>query len=128
MLRFSFMPGLGYWKSATSVPPAATITGYDRGQLEVLAAGLQLAHVVTPLEVSDPMVEAQLLHGPDADVVMLANWSGQPIPQLRVTIHGAAHAANVSASQGATLDVVHSGDDLLVTVPIDDVEAVVLRR
>jgi len=128
VLRFSFMPGMGYFTSAKSVPANAPITGYDPAQLEVLTAALKLGHVVSPLSVSDTMIEAQLLHGPKADVVMLANWSGRANPYVQVTIRGAAGVQSVTSSQGAAVARGEVGKDLVVTLNVDAVDALILEK
>ena len=121
------MLGLGYVKSAKIVP-TDTITGFDPKQLGVLMAGVRLARVVPPLDVSEPLVEAQLLRGPKADVVMLANWAYEDVPSLKVTIRGAAAAKRITASSGAPVRVSRHDKDVTVTLRVHQTEALVLRR
>ena len=127
VLRFSFMLGLGYVKSAKIVP-TDTITGFDPKQLGVLMAGVRLARVVPPLDVSEPLVEAQLLRGPKADVVMLANWAYEDVPSLKVTIRGAAAAKRITTTSGAPVRVSRNASDVTVTLRVHQTEALVLRQ
>jgi hypothetical protein len=126
VLRFAFMPGLGYVKSA-KVVPTDTITGFDPRQLSALVAAVKLAKVVTPLVVSEPLVEAQLLRGPKAEVVMLANWGYEDVPNLKVTIRGAA-AKRITTTSGAPLRMSRNANDVTVTLRIHQTEVLVLRR
>ncbi len=127
VLRFAFMPGLGYVKSARIVP-TDTITEYDSSQRAVLLTAVRLAQVQSPLTVSEPMVEAQLLHGPRADVVMLANWGYERLPAVRVVVRSSGAVSRVTSSSGAAVRTSWTGRDLTAVVPIDQVEALILRR
>lgn len=127
VLRFGFMPGLGYVKTAQ---PKATeiITGYDPAQLKVLTAGITLAGVQSPLKVSELLVEAQLLRGPKADVVVLGNWSGKEALPVVVTIKGAAGAKKISAASGSSVKVTKAGQDAVVSVTMGAAEVLVVGR
>ena len=127
LLRFAFMPGLGYVKTAQ---PKATeiITGYDPAQLKVLTAGITLAGVQSPLKVSELLVEAQLLRGPKADVVVLGNWSGKETLPVVVTIRGGASAKKISAASGAAVTVTKMGKDAVVTVTMGAAEVLVVQK
>jgi len=127
VLRFAFMPGLGYVKSA--VPQATeVITGYRAEQLPVLTAAVALAGIKPSLRVSERLVEAGLLRGPEADVVVLANWSGRALADLQVTVRGAGNAKRVESTRGAALATTVGEGDLVIRGPLDAADVWVLRR
>lgn len=127
VLSLCFMPGLGYVRTAQ---PKGTeiITGYDPAQLNVLTAGITLAGVQSPLKISELLVEAQLLRGPKADVVVLGNWSGKATLPAVVTIKGAASAKKISAASGAAVKVTRTGQDAVVSVTLAAAEVLVLQK
>jgi len=123
VLRYAFMPGLGYAKSADPGPERLTV-GYRPEQLPVLTAAATLAGVAPALEIDSLLVEAKLLSGPQRDVLVLANWSGEPMADLTVYIPGGSYraaravsGAEVALEQGAGL-----------SLPLDTTEVVILER
>jgi len=126
VLRFALMPGLGYVKSADPGPDTVT-TGYHPNQLSVLTAGLRLAQVEPPLALSTPLVEAQLLPGPQADVLVLANWSGADIAALDVTIRGGERYDSAESLGGSRLTAERREADLSFSLTLGETDVVVLK-
>ena len=127
ILRYAFMPGLGYVRSAT-IKPTEVLTGFKPEQQWLLSLPVRLAGVVAPLTASEPLVEAQLLKGPQADLVGLSNWSGVKVDELTVTIRDAAKIKRVTAVSGAALKTRRSGAALEIKLPLAEVDFVVLQR
>lgn len=127
VLRFAFMPGLGYVKAAA--PKATEVTtGYQAEQAPVLTAAIALAGVRSPIRVSGPLVEAALLQGPEADVVVLANWSGTAIAELRVTVVDPGAVSRVQSTRGAALATTVEAGSLVITGPLEAADVWVLQR
>jgi hypothetical protein len=127
VLRFAFMPGLGYVRAA-GPQPDQVITGYRPEQLPVLTAAITLAGIVAPISLSEPLVEAQLLRGPQADVIPLANWTLRTLDSLRVTVRNAAGIRTVESTRGVPLATSVQGADLLVSGPLEAADVWVLQR
>ena len=127
VLRFAFMPGLGYVKSAELSADKPTV-GYKAEQLAVLTVGLKLAKVVSPLEVSSPLVEAQLLRGSKADVVMLANWSGKDVSDLKVTVRDARGVTRVTSVERGAVKAAWQGNALTMSLPLGATDVLVLHK
>jgi hypothetical protein len=89
---------------------------------------VRLAGVVPPLTSSEPLVEALLLKGPQADLVGLSNWSGGKVDELTVTIREAARIKRVTAISGAALKMKRTGASLEVKLPLSEVDSLVLQR
>jgi len=127
ILRYAFMPGLGYVRSA-AIKPTEVITGFKPEQQWLLTVPVRLAGVVPPLTASEPLVEAQLLKGPQADLVGLSNWSGGKVNELTVTIRDAAKVKRVTAVSGVALKTKRTGAALEIKLPLADVDFLVLQR
>jgi hypothetical protein len=127
VLHLAFMPGLAYFRGAKGGAQDLK-TGFDPAKRALLTAGMKLAAVVAPLTVSEPLVEAQILRGPMADVVMLANWSGADLPLVTVTIRGASQRRTVASTSRAPLTVKREGPGLTVTLRLRDTDALVLPK
>ncbi|MBI2300421.1 MAG: hypothetical protein HYU66_16015, partial [Armatimonadetes bacterium] len=127
VLRFCFMPGLGYVKSAN--PPATSvITGYHPELLPLLTAALTVAKVARPVDVSEPLVEARRLTGAKADALVLVNWSGKELPGVTVTVRGAAAMKTAASTRGVRWQVTRKGRDLILRGKLAEAEVVVLRH
>ncbi|MCX7599657.1 MAG: beta-galactosidase trimerization domain-containing protein, partial [Armatimonadetes bacterium] len=127
VLRFAFMPGIAYVRSANPGPNRLTVD-YKPEQLSVLTAALTMARVASPIEVSEPLVEAQLLRGPTADVIVLANWAGKPLPKVKVTVREGQRIATAGSLSRGRLKVTRAGGKLSFELPLDATDVVVLRR
>ena len=127
ILRYAFMPGLGYVKSA-NIKPTEVITGFKPEQRWLLTLPVRLAGVVPPLAASEPLVEAQLLKGPQADLVGLSNWSGGKVDGLTVTIRDAGKIKRVTTITGTVVQTKRVGTSLEVKLPLAEVDFLVLGR
>ena len=127
VLRFAFMPGLGYVKAADPGPNRLTV-GYRSEHRAIVTAGLKLAGIEPRLALSEPLVEAQLLEGPQADVLAMANWCGRDIPSLKVTIDNGRRYASAESVSSGPLGLTPQGDGLVLTLPLGATDVVVLRR
>jgi hypothetical protein len=127
VLRFAFMPGLGYVKSAAPGPDRVTV-GYKPEQLSVLAAGLRLAGVEAPFVLSSPLVEAQLLHGPKADVLVLANWSGGDMASLMATLRDGRRYSAAESLTAGPLALQRQGRAVSVTLALGNTDVIVLSK
>jgi len=126
VVRYAFMPGLGYVKSA-DIKATGLITGHKREQHWLLTLPVQMAQVAPPLSVSEPLVEARLLTGPQADVVCLANWSGGDLGSLTVALRG-VRGRRITAVSGAAVRIRGMSTGTEVTLPLQDIEVLVVAH
>ncbi|MBM3472342.1 MAG: hypothetical protein FJX75_03590 [Armatimonadetes bacterium] len=127
VLRFAFMPGLGYAKSADPGPDRLTV-GYKPEQLPVLTAAARLAGVTPTLTIDSLLVEAQLLHGPREDALVLANWSGGPLADVRIAIPGKPVHKSARALSGAKVALSRDAKGISLSLPLDATDVVILTR
>jgi hypothetical protein len=127
VLRFAFMPGLGYAKSADPGPDRLTV-GYKPEQLPVLTAAARLAGTAPTLVTDSLLVEAQLLQGPREDVLVLANWSGGPLPSVPVTIPGRPGYKGARTLSGAKVTLSRDAKGVSLSLPLEATDVVILSR
>jgi hypothetical protein len=114
-------------KSAAPGPDRVTV-GYKPEQLSVLAAGLRLAGVEAPFVLSSPLVEAQLLHGPKADVLVLANWSGGDMASLMATLRDGRRYSAAESLTAGPLALQRQGRAVSVTLALGNTDVIVLSK
>ena len=93
--------GLDYVAPATVGKVGDMPKGYSSAIRTVLAAPAKLAGVARPVTTSNPLVEAQMMQGPNGKVVVLTNWSPAPITDLKVRFAGGDPVTKVRSLRGA---------------------------
>jgi hypothetical protein len=84
VVHFAFLPGLGYWKSATGKKDGLP-AGFSESQRRWVVWPAELAGVKPPVVADRPLVEAPLLVSEQGAAVTLLNWTGEPLEKLTVT-------------------------------------------
>ena len=77
VLLSGMFPGLDYWGSATANTNRFNMLKYPSAHRVFLKKRV-LGGILPRCETSDPCVEASLLEGPSADVLVFSNWTGAP--------------------------------------------------
>ncbi|NCO37425.1 MAG: hypothetical protein COZ06_28310 [Armatimonadetes bacterium CG_4_10_14_3_um_filter_66_18] len=126
VIRFGFLPALAYAKDAG---PSATqvVTGYLDHERRVITAAARLANVARPVECSVPRVEANLLTSPKGAVALLANWTGQPLEKLTVTLQPSQPVKTVESLKQGKLKATRRGKVLEVTLPLATTDMLFLK-
>ena len=123
------LPGLAYTKAGIPALP------YDRNEFAnflprdysadaraLISAALTQAGVVKRVECSEPLVEGDLLESRQGVVISLANFSGRPIADLRVTVRPNRAVSKVWSVQRGTLEhrAVEGGVQVQMPVGVAD--------
>jgi len=134
-----FFPGMAYAKPAIPMKPC------DRGStddamahfiptaFDLMAAHLILepigeAHVRPLVECSVPLVETSWIDAKAGIAVPLVNWSGAPIEELTVRVKNPGRpVGQVSAASESEARWKKDGDDIVVTLPLDVADLLILR-
>lgn len=134
-----FFPGMAYVKPSIPLRPA------DRGSTDdsmahfvPTAFDLMAAHLILgptrdagirpPVESSLPLVESGWIESERGIAVPLINWAGGPIEELTVRIENTdRRVGQVSAVSGAEVRWRHDGDDIVVTMPLEVADLLMLR-
>ena len=82
------LAGLAYLRPAMNESVHEFPTEFPSGLRDLITTPVRLAHVTSPIEASDPLVEAQFMTGPERTVAVLINWRQEPIDDLVVRFPG----------------------------------------
>ncbi len=126
-LRLAFLPALAYSRAA-EVSTRAVATGFPAPIRNLIASPVRLAEVQPPLEVSDPLVEANLMTCGAGAIVPLANWNPDPLERVDLRIQWRGQLKSVGSIKLGALKYKRDGDWLTVSLPLRDVDAVIVRQ
>ena len=117
VLFSGFFPGMSYIASSRNLPERGySARAFDPAYRDYIKS-LNLP-VQPRLSTSHPLVEASLIESPEADVITLSNWTGEPLANVTVTLRTApASGATQVFGKGASLgNSNRSGDTLTLDV------------
>ena len=115
-----------HWR--LGLPPARLDCASGTAERALVATAAAAAGVSPPVKLSVPGLYSSVLDAPGATLVFLVNASTRPVKQLTVALAGAETVGKVeSLRQGILPHRVEQGR-LVVDVPLQDVELLVLRR
>jgi hypothetical protein len=133
-IAYGFFPGWQYWMSTNDPNPGApqhpnTLPQHwGQAQVQLADAPADLANTPKPVMVSHDQVQADLLQSGKGIAITLLNWSGQPIPSLTVCIPNASSFTTVCTAQGVPIQTQVIGTSLQVTLPLNDVDVLMLQN
>ena len=78
------LAGMAYLTPAMTTSSQILPTAFPKTLRDFIATPVRWAGIATPIETSEPLVEAQYMTGPEGDVVVLINWQDKPIDDLVV--------------------------------------------
>ncbi len=82
------LAGIAYLKPAITESSQILPTDFPESIRRFLSVPAIWAGVVSPVQTSNPLVEAQYFSGPEGDIVVLINWCDEPIENLVVRFPG----------------------------------------
>jgi hypothetical protein len=82
------LAGIAYLKPAITESSQVLPTDFPDNVRRFLTLPAIWAHVISPVQTSDPLVEAQYFSGAKGDIVVLINWRDEPIKNLVVRFPG----------------------------------------
>ena len=125
-LRFGFLPAVAYARDAK--PSASKVTvGYVGPQRDVITAGARWAKVARPVVCSVARVEANLLSSSHGKVVLLANWTMQPISPLMVTIRPSGPVQSIQSIKQGRLPFQSVNGAIELTLPLGSTDMLLLQ-
>jgi len=126
VVAVGFLPGLAY--SPFKVGQKTLDEVWNPDLRKVFAEPLRVAGVEPLVEASVPVVEANLLTGPEGSAVVLANYTHRPIERLSLRLpRGAGHAiARAESAAGVTVAIRRDGDAVILDLPLDVADIVLL--
>jgi len=129
------LPGLAYVKQAIPVRP------YDRGEFahflpqdysaevrSLFEMALRLGGASKAVVCSEPLVDATAIASEHGVVVPLANYTGEPIERLSVTLRGLGEITGVRSMQQGDLALRREGDAVICDLPMGLTDFLVVSR
>jgi hypothetical protein len=105
-------------------------TDFDSAVKSIITLPVYTAGLVNsfPVKASNPLVDATVIDSPSGTVVSLANYSGRPIPNLKVTIKDIGRYSSVSPARASTVRLDQEKDLLSVSLPLEWGDMIIIRR
>jgi len=128
VVAVGFLPGLAYSPFKVGQTTLDEVWNADRRQ--VFAEPLKLAGIVPRVASSVPVVEANLLTGPEGSAVVLANYTHRPLERLVLRVAGGVGhpVARAESASGEAVTLRREGETLIVELPLDVADIVLLPR
>ena len=126
--HFAFLPGLSYFAPATPKVPVdrGTHAGASAHLIPTEFDPIVARLLQTPnrhITCSETLVEANIIDSPKGSVVILSNWSADPVEGLEVTLPTDLAAKKLTTATGAAVQ--KSGNT--ITLNLNIAEALILR-
>ncbi len=125
-LRFGFLPAVAYAKDAKPSTTKVTV-GYVGAERQVITAGAQWAKVARPVVCSVACVETNLLSSSHGRVVLLANWTMEPIRSLTVTVRPNGLVQSVESVKQGRLPFHRVNDAIEMALPLGATDILLLH-
>ena len=103
-------------------------TEYDSHARDVILWAVKQAGIVPDVTISAPLVEWTAIDSPEGTAIMLINWTGQTIRDLRVTVRGQLGGAMVSSVEQGRLTPEQNGDRWSVKLPLGLTDCIMIRN
>jgi hypothetical protein len=125
-LRFGFLPAIAYAKDGKHSASKVTV-GYVGHERDVVTAGARWTKVVRSVVCSMACVEANLLSSSHGRVVLLANWTMQPIASLKVGVRLNGAVQSVESIKRGRLPFRAINGVIEMTLPLDSTDMLLLQ-
>ncbi len=126
IIALGFMPMLAYGKLA-SFKPTTLEEKWPAGPREIIGMPLEAAKVKPVAAANVPVVETSLLTGPKGSVLVLANYTYQPIDSLAVDVTLSGPVSKAVSTEGVTLRMTQTVNGVRLELPLKWTEMVVLH-
>ncbi len=112
------LAGMAYLTPAMTTSSQILPTAFPKTLRDLITTPARWAGIATPIQTSDPLVEAQYMSGPEGDVVVLINWQDDPIDDLVVRFPDKRNIQSVRSLREAGPFKGHLHEQQGVTLPI----------
>lgn len=126
VVAVGFLPGLAY--SPFKAGQTTLDEVWDPDRRKVFGEPLRLAGIMPLVEASVPVVEANLLTGPEGSAIVLANYTHRPIERLSLRLpRGPGHGVTrVDSAEGVAVAVRREGEAVILELPLDVADIVIV--
>ena len=127
-LSYGFWPAINYLDSSDKGERGQLPSGWNEDLRRIVIAAPRVTRIIKPIELNTEVVEASRLDSAAGIAVTLLNWTNQPIGQLAVTIRDAGQVASVASVERGVLPFTRQGDSVRLTLPLRDVDVLMIRH
>ncbi|MDF2440863.1 MAG: hypothetical protein JWN98_1847, partial [Abditibacteriota bacterium] len=126
-VSYGFWPGASYYDSPQRTDPGRLPLNWSAALRAVATAAPRVTKVPKPLDVSVPVVEAARLDSAAGSAITLLNWTDRPLDAVTVTVRNAGAVRSVGSAESGALEFTREGESIRVTLPLRDVDVLMLR-
>lgn len=127
LVHFCWMPGLSYARSASGQEDGLPV-GFSDVLRDRITHPIRLARVRVPVTVDYALVETPVLVSEAGAALTLLNWSGRPIPRLRLQARLGFRPRSVQSVKQGPLEHGWSGDRVTLQVPLGAADIITFQR
>lgn len=126
VLCLGFQPMLAYGQMA-GFKPTTLEENWPARPRQLVAWALEQAKVTPAVRAGVPVVEATLLSGKEGSVIVLANFTYEPIDRLVVDVRLPGKPTSAKSVEHGELQVEPTADGVRLSLPLDWTDLIVLR-
>jgi hypothetical protein len=126
-ISYGFWAGVSYLETSQRGNRSRLPQNWDRGLQSAIAAAPRLTRLPRPVEVNIPGLEASRLDSAQGVAVTLLNWTDTPQENVQVVVRNAGAVRSVGSAESGTLQFTREGNNIRVTMPLRDVDVLMVR-
>lgn len=127
VIAFGFLPMLAYAQRA-GFRPTTLEEHWPEPPRRLIQFALDAGRVTPIAQCDHPVVETSLLTGPRGSVLLLANYTYQPIPSLVVDLKLDHPVTRAISTEGVNPQIEQTPTGVRLRLPLDWTDAVLLKR
>jgi hypothetical protein len=125
-VHFTWMPGISYFKSSTATKDKLP-EGFSEAIRGMITYPVQAAKVVPPVTVDRAMIETPLLLSEKGGAVTLLNWTGESVPQVKMTVEVPFAVKSVESVKQGKLEFARTDKGVACALPLAAADIVLFR-
>jgi len=125
VIGLGFLPMLAYGQAA-GFKPTTLEEKWPASPRKLIQAALDAAHVTPIAQCDHPVVETSLLSGSKGSVLLLANYTYQPITNLTIDLR-LDHVNSVSSAAGVAVQFEKTKDGIRLRIPLEWTDALLIQ-
>lgn len=126
VIGLGFLPMLAYGQGA-GFKPDTLAEQWPEPPRRLVQLALEAGHVTPAARCDRPVVETSLLTGPAGSVLILANYTYQPVASLTVDLHLPPNVTRATSTEGADVRLERTAEGVRLHLPLEWTDAILLQ-
>jgi hypothetical protein len=126
-VSYGFWPGAAYYDSPQRADHSRLPLNWNAALRAAATGAPRVTRVPKPVDVNVPVVEAARLDSSQGSAITLLNWTDQPLDAVTITVRNAGAVRSVGSAETGSLNFTREGESIRVTLPLRDVDVLMLR-